>query len=170
MFFYDPDIFNITEARAFMGVCVYYRIWINYHAINAGPIYQLFKKNAEFVWGPARAEAMDELKRALTAPPALMPVDYKDEPLQLPTSSSEGGNRVIQGDPQKVISSATASLFSFLYHLLYKLLFSSLHHHLLLLNDLVTVFVDRDEWVQFWCLFFVGVARDIRTIPFVPEH
>jgi hypothetical protein len=39
---------NIGEARAFLGVCIYYRIWIPGFAVLAKPIYNLFKKGV--VW------------------------------------------------------------------------------------------------------------------------
>ena len=35
---------DIGEARAFIGVCVYYRIWIKDFSTIAEPIYRLFKK------------------------------------------------------------------------------------------------------------------------------
>ena len=35
---------NVGEARAFVGVCVYYQIWIPEFAMLAKPIYNLFKK------------------------------------------------------------------------------------------------------------------------------
>jgi len=35
---------DIGEARAFIGVCVYYRIWIKDFSTVAEPIYYLFKK------------------------------------------------------------------------------------------------------------------------------
>ena len=36
---------NTTEAKAFLGICVYYRIWIEDFGIIAEPIYRLFKKD-----------------------------------------------------------------------------------------------------------------------------
>ena len=39
---------NVGEARAFIGVCMYYRIWIKGFAIIAAPIYILFRKNVEW--------------------------------------------------------------------------------------------------------------------------
>ncbi len=39
---------DITIARVFIGVCVYFRIWIEYFALIAIPIYVLFKKGVEF--------------------------------------------------------------------------------------------------------------------------
>ena len=111
----------------------------------------------------------------LLPPPPLMPMDYKDEPLQLPTFSSEGGDRVIQGNPQKVIS-ATASLYSFFFHYLYKLLFISSSSS----PQRPIAICSRMTWSQslwtgmsgcsFGVCFFVGVAQDVKTIPFVSEH
>lgn len=69
---------DISEARALIGVCVYYRIWIEHFALLAAPIYQLFKKNVEFFWDIEQARAMDLLKFALTNPPALMTIDYTE--------------------------------------------------------------------------------------------
>jgi Integrase zinc binding domain/RNase H-like domain found in reverse transcriptase/Reverse transcriptase (RNA-dependent DNA polymerase) len=71
-----PDCRNVTEARAFMGICVYYRIWIREFSIIALPIFVLFRKDVLFVWGFKQREAMENLKEALTTAPALMPLQY----------------------------------------------------------------------------------------------
>ena len=42
---------DIGEARAFIGVCVYYRIWIKDFSTIAEPIYRLFKKGVPWQWG-----------------------------------------------------------------------------------------------------------------------
>ena len=62
---------DLTNARAFIGLCVYYRIWIRNFAIIAEPIYVLSKKGAEFIWGERQQEAMDTLKNALINAPVL---------------------------------------------------------------------------------------------------
>ena len=41
---------NITEARVFIKVCVYYQIWIKNFIIITQFIYILFKKNKAFIW------------------------------------------------------------------------------------------------------------------------
>jgi len=69
---------NVGEARAFIGVCVYYRIWIKGFAIIAAPIYILFRKNVEWKWGKEQDLAMDALKAALTQAPALVKIDYSE--------------------------------------------------------------------------------------------
>ena len=71
-----PPCQDVSGARAFIGVCVYYRIWIFEFAIVAEPIYRLFKKKILFVWGVEQQEAMDKLKLALTTSPALRSLDY----------------------------------------------------------------------------------------------
>ena len=74
-----PPCTSLYEARAFIGVCVYYRAWIKDFAAIASPIYDLFKKNKQFEWGPAQQEAMDRLKIALTTAPALKSVEYGED-------------------------------------------------------------------------------------------
>ena len=67
---------SVTDARAFIGVCVYYRIWIKDFSRIASPIYALMKKGAKFNWGEKQTEAMETLKKALTEAPALVKLQY----------------------------------------------------------------------------------------------
>ena len=65
-----PDIFNvakilewpflsdITIARAFINIYIYFRIWIEYFALIVIPIYILFKKGVEFRWEQLQIEVM----------------------------------------------------------------------------------------------------------------
>lgn len=39
---------SAKEVKAFLGVCVYYRIWIRDFSIRAGPLYRLLKKGVVF--------------------------------------------------------------------------------------------------------------------------
>lgn len=43
-----PDSIDTTGARPFLGVCMYYRIWIAFFAVIAEPFYRILKKNSEF--------------------------------------------------------------------------------------------------------------------------
>lgn len=74
-----PECIDVTSPRAFIGVCVYYRIWIKNSAQAAAPIYHLLKKNTPFIWGKEQVEAMNLLKLSLTTPPALVSLDYTEE-------------------------------------------------------------------------------------------
>ena len=49
---------NMSDARAFIGVCVYYRIWIQDFAVIAAPIYYLFQKDVIFHWEQPQKDAM----------------------------------------------------------------------------------------------------------------
>ncbi len=71
-----PPCTDVTSARAFLGVCVYYRIWIVSFSEKAEPIYRLLRKGVVFIWGPEQDIAMDALKIALTTAPALVRLDY----------------------------------------------------------------------------------------------
>ena len=73
-----PPCRSATEAKGFVGLCVYYRLWVKDFAFIAEPIYVLFKKNQPFVWGIAQDKAMDKLKEILTSAPALSSIDYAD--------------------------------------------------------------------------------------------
>jgi ribonuclease HI len=70
---------DVGEARAFIGVCVYYRIWIKDFSVIAEPIYYLFKKGVPWNWGLEQDRAMDTLKHALTHAPALVRIIYTDK-------------------------------------------------------------------------------------------
>src|SRR5258705_10704901 len=85
---------SVTEAKGFLGICVYYRIWIRDFAIRADPIYRLTrgKKEKDFFWGPEQQAAMDDLKDARTHAPALKPINYKaDGKIILSVDSSQLG-------------------------------------------------------------------------------
>jgi len=45
-----PSLSDITIARVFIGVYMYFRIWIEYFVLIVIPIYILFKKGVEFRW------------------------------------------------------------------------------------------------------------------------
>ena len=74
-----PACSDATQARAFLGVCVYYRIWIKGFALIAEPIYRLLKKDTVFDWTGEQDAAMDRLKLALTSALALVRLDVSEE-------------------------------------------------------------------------------------------
>jgi hypothetical protein len=71
-----PTPQSTKDARGFIGICVYYRIFIFEFSIIAAPIMRLFKKSVRFTWGPEQQVAMDTLKRALTEAPFLITLDF----------------------------------------------------------------------------------------------
>jgi len=75
---YWRDCEDVTSARAFLGVVVYYRIWVEDFAIKAEPIFRLLRVNVPFVWGIEQIAAMKTLKHAITTAPALVQLDYSE--------------------------------------------------------------------------------------------
>ena len=74
---WEKEDVDLTSARAFIGVCIFYRIWIEGFAAIAALIYIIFRKN-NFKWGDEQRAAMIQLKKVLTSPPALIVIDYSE--------------------------------------------------------------------------------------------
>lgn len=71
-----PTPQNLKEVRAFVGICGYYRRYVENFAAVAKSLYQLTEKNHKFEWTQDCQDAFEQLKLALTSPPILgMPND-----------------------------------------------------------------------------------------------
>lgn len=67
---------NLTDVRAFLSLCSYYRRFIADFATIAAPLYELQRKNVHFHWSERQKEAFDQLKQKLISAPVLgMPRD-----------------------------------------------------------------------------------------------
>ena len=56
---------SVTEIKGFLGLCIYYQIWIRDFAVRANPLYQLMHRKGNsrvFEWGPEQQDTMDDLK------------------------------------------------------------------------------------------------------------
>ena len=71
-----PTPRSIRDARGFIGIVVYYRMFIREFAVTAAPIFELFRKGARFSWTAERQEAMDILKGKITEAPVLVSLDF----------------------------------------------------------------------------------------------
>ena len=76
-----PACTSAKDVRMFLGICVYYRIWIEGFARRAAALFNLLRKDSVFAWTQEAAAAMDDLKHCVTHAPALISIDYC-EPLQ----------------------------------------------------------------------------------------
>ena len=47
-------------------------------SLIAGPLYRLYKKNVEFVWGEEQMRATEELKKAVMSAPILKAPEYSE--------------------------------------------------------------------------------------------
>ena len=74
---------STRDARAFIGVIVYYRIFILDFAIVAAPIFALFRKGKRFIWTDDCQTAMDTLKTKITEAPVLVSVDFSASALPI---------------------------------------------------------------------------------------
>jgi predicted aspartyl protease len=88
-----PTPRSVTEVRAFVGLCSYYRKFIASFAEIATPLHDLTKKNARFVWETKHETAFRELKSRLISAPILtlpndsdtyiLDTDASDQPWEL---------------------------------------------------------------------------------------
>jgi len=73
---YWPVPQNLAELRAFLGLCGYYRLFVDNFACIATPLYKLHRKEAALVWEQSQQHAFDTLKQRLISAPVLsMPMD-----------------------------------------------------------------------------------------------
>lgn len=70
---------SCIDLSVFLGLCVYYRIWIKDFSTIAEILFQLSRNDVEFDWREEQQVAMDSLKEALTSTPALKPINYESE-------------------------------------------------------------------------------------------
>ncbi|MCO5588727.1 hypothetical protein L7F22_042686 [Adiantum nelumboides] len=66
---HDPR--NLHELRSSIGICAYYRRFIEKFSLIAGPLHDLTKKNVKYVWTEKKQQAFDTLKQKLTSQPVL---------------------------------------------------------------------------------------------------
>ena len=71
-----PPCETTMDIRGFVGTMGTVRNWINDYATIAQPLNVLTRKDIPFIWGPAEQLAMDQLKKAVIALPAIRPIDY----------------------------------------------------------------------------------------------
>ena len=66
-----PTPKDVAELRSFLGLCSYYRRFINNFAVITEPLRRLLQKGTEFAWKEQQERAFQELKNCLVTPPVL---------------------------------------------------------------------------------------------------
>jgi len=66
-----PSPRNLTEMRAFMGTCGYYRRLVKDFSSIAAPLFQLMKKGVQWEWTKECQDVFEKLKAKLTSEPIL---------------------------------------------------------------------------------------------------
>lgn len=95
-----PECRNVTEVRIFLGIVVYYRIWVMCFTFIAKPLFMLLKKDQEWVWEDSHRMAMKTLKEKITQAPALMSPNYETGGMlyMAVDASMEGAGAVLEQD------------------------------------------------------------------------
>ncbi|UYV63498.1 hypothetical protein LAZ67_2004313 [Cordylochernes scorpioides] len=84
------SVASITDVRSFIGLCSYYRRFIENFAEKAAPLHEVLKKDNKFTWNSGQQDAFDSLKKALMSEPVL--AYFEDQlPTELHTDASGYG-------------------------------------------------------------------------------
>jgi hypothetical protein len=85
-----PEPKNVKQLQRFLGLCVYYRRFVQGFAKLAAPLYNLLKKDVPYKWDDSCETTFDSLKTKLTTAPLLAYPDYT-KPFMLYTDACVTG-------------------------------------------------------------------------------
>jgi len=71
-----PDLKDATDVKSFLGLCNFYRKYVNNFAHKAVPLNNLLKKDVEFKWGEDEKASFQALKNSITQAPVLILPDH----------------------------------------------------------------------------------------------
>ncbi|UYV80731.1 hypothetical protein LAZ67_19001552, partial [Cordylochernes scorpioides] len=104
---------NISELKSFLGLCSYYRRFIENFADKARSLHDLLKTEKHFYWDAAQEKAFEVLKTALISEPVLGHFDESADTHLHTDASGHGIGAVllqIQGGKERPIAYASRSL------------------------------------------------------------
>ncbi|UYV78188.1 hypothetical protein LAZ67_16000412, partial [Cordylochernes scorpioides] len=104
---------NISELKSFLGLCSYYRRFIENFAGKARSLHDLLKTEKQFYWDAAQEKAFEVLKTALISEPVLGHFDESADTHLHTDASGRGIGAVllqIQGGKERPIAYASRSL------------------------------------------------------------
>ena len=81
---------NTTQLKSFLGAIGYYRKFIKNFSQIANPLFNLLKKDIQYIWSVECNNAFECLKNKLINAPILTPPDY-DKPFIIRTDASRDG-------------------------------------------------------------------------------
>lgn len=95
-----PPCRDVRDVRSFLGLCVYYRIWVKGFTTIAKPLFYLLRGDVKYEWGPDQDQAMYTLKHAICSAPALASLDYSDtlkyKVFLMTDASQDGGGACLE--------------------------------------------------------------------------
>ena len=97
---YPRNILNLRQARGFLGVAGYHRMFVKNFSTITAPITRLTGKDVPFEWGPEQLEAQEKIIHAITHAPVLVKPDPSRQ-FELEVDASQIGTGAIlyQRDP-----------------------------------------------------------------------
>ena len=96
---YPRTLYNLKQARGFLGCTGYHRMFCKNYSIIAEPIFHLTKKDTPFVWGPEQQAAQEEIIKRITSAPVLArPDPLKQFELETDASLIDTGAVLYQHD------------------------------------------------------------------------
>jgi len=100
---YPHNIINLRQARGFLGVAGYHRMFVKNFSTIAAPITCLTGKDVPFEWGPEQLEAQNKIIHAITHTPVLIKPDPSRQ-FELEVDASQIGTGAIlyQQDPPTI--------------------------------------------------------------------
>lgn len=108
-----PEPKTVTEVRAFLGLCSYYRRFVQNFSIIAKPLSDLTSKESELQWTDRCQKAFDELKAKLIGP-AITAFPQDEGPYILDTDACDVGIGAVlsqvQNGTERVVAYASRSL------------------------------------------------------------
>ncbi|XP_041462201.1 uncharacterized protein LOC121413446 [Lytechinus variegatus] len=151
-----PTPKNVTELRAFLGLCSYYRRFVKSFAHIAQPLYNLIQKGAHFSWSGDCEHAFHTLRHTLISPPLMSFPDFS-QPFTLHTDASNFAVGAVltqqHGNDEHVIAYASKTLtpserrWSTYDRELWALVWSVRHFRHYLLTSKFTIITDHKPLV-----------------------
>jgi len=97
---YPRNILNLRQARGFLGVAGYHRMFVKNFSTIAAPITCLMGKDVPFEWGPKQLEAQNKIIHAITHIPVVVKLDPSQQfELEVDASQISTGAILYQQDP-----------------------------------------------------------------------
>jgi len=97
---YPCNIINLQQARGFLGVAGYHRMFVKNFSTIAAPITCLTGKDVPFEWGSEQLEAQNKIIHAITHAPVLVKRDPSRQfELEVDASQISTGAILYQRDP-----------------------------------------------------------------------
>jgi len=97
---YPCNLINLRQARGFLGITRYHRMFIKNFSTIAAPITRLTSKGVPFGWGQEQQAAQEQIIQAITNPPVLVKPDPSRQfKLEVDASQIGTGAILYQWDP-----------------------------------------------------------------------